>query len=159
MACLLLLARMWRLQFAITAGSNSSGPRRPGSWCISLALLENSPPTWIDSRLIIPEPSPTSASPSLSPSSLPSSPHHIAPLDIPRTPPPLSPPSPAGLLSGFAALTGAATPKPRPTISLRLKSDKQLATPLSSGRRNYNVDTEIVVALEDSLMGSSLQYA
>jgi hypothetical protein len=48
--------RMWRLEFFIAP---DHGPR-PGSWCISLYILESSPSTWIDSRLIIPEAKPPS---------------------------------------------------------------------------------------------------
>ena len=51
---------MWRLEFLI-APENGFDSCRPGSWCISLSLLETSPPTWIDSRLIIPEATPPSA--------------------------------------------------------------------------------------------------
>ena len=52
--------RMWRLEFSI-ASEHGHHPRcRPGSWCISLYLLESSPPARIDSRLIIPEAMPPS---------------------------------------------------------------------------------------------------
>ena len=46
--------RMWRLEFLIVPETGLDH-YRPGSWCIALSLLETSPPTWIDSRLIIPE--------------------------------------------------------------------------------------------------------
>ena len=45
--------RMWRLEFSISPRCNSRYECQPGSWCISLYLLESSPPTWIDSRVII----------------------------------------------------------------------------------------------------------
>ena len=48
--------RMWRLEFFIAPEYG----HLPGSWCISLYLLESSPSTWIDSRLIIPEAIPPS---------------------------------------------------------------------------------------------------
>ncbi|KAF5374634.1 hypothetical protein D9615_008916 [Tricholomella constricta] len=62
-------ARMWRLEFSIVQAAQYKGPRQ-GSWCISLSLLEHSPPTWIDSRLIIPEPISHSADSPSSPSLL-----------------------------------------------------------------------------------------
>ena len=52
--------RMWRLEFSIAPEHGYHNRCRPGSWCISLYLLESSPPTWIDSRLIIPEAMPPS---------------------------------------------------------------------------------------------------
>ncbi|KAJ7091431.1 hypothetical protein B0H15DRAFT_236691 [Mycena belliarum] len=50
-------ARMWRLTFNV-----STHERRrpylppPGTWYAQLSLLENSPPTWVDSRLLVPPP-------------------------------------------------------------------------------------------------------
>jgi len=108
-----------------------SGPRQ-GSWCISLSLLEHSPPTWIDSRLIIPEPTPTTAEPPFQPSTSPSSP---------------------SLLDRIKA-----RPKPKPTIVIRLMSPLQLVAPPATSQ-NHKECTAIVVSLEDSMMGSSLQYA
>ena len=52
--------RMWTLEFSIIPEHGYHHGCRPGSWCISLYLLESSPPTWIDSRLIIPEAIPPS---------------------------------------------------------------------------------------------------
>ncbi|KAG5641831.1 hypothetical protein DXG03_004134 [Asterophora parasitica] len=115
----ILPARMWRLEFSIVQTAQHHGPRQ-GSWCISLSLLEHSPPTWIDSRLIIPEAAPLIAE---------------------------SPSSPS-LLDRVKA-----RPKPKPTIVLRLKSSAQLVAPPSRQA------TSLVVSLEDSMMGSSLQYA
>lgn len=116
-------ARMWKLVFFI-AQDHRDGPR-PGSWCISLSLLENSPPTWIDSRLIIPEPAPA-VSPELSP------------------------------LSTSSPLRRAKTKlKPKPTIIIRLKSSQQLVAASTPSRVQA---TSVVVSLEDSMMGSGLQY-
>ncbi|CAK5267656.1 unnamed protein product [Mycena citricolor] len=51
-------SRMWRLAFYVSPHEN----RRPGmppsgTWYVTLGLLEHSPPSWIDSRLLIPPPS------------------------------------------------------------------------------------------------------
>ncbi|KAJ7043692.1 hypothetical protein C8F04DRAFT_727201 [Mycena alexandri] len=50
-------SRMWRLSFNVSTAEH----RRPylppaGTWYASLSLLENSPPTWVDSRLLVPPP-------------------------------------------------------------------------------------------------------
>ena len=39
----------------ITPDNTWSGPA-PGSWCAALSLLEPSPPTWLDARLVLHEP-------------------------------------------------------------------------------------------------------
>ncbi|RDB20722.1 hypothetical protein Hypma_012160 [Hypsizygus marmoreus] len=120
-------ARMWRLAFSIAQENQIHGPRQ-GSWCITLSLLENSPPTWIDSRLIVSEPAlDSSASPRLA----------VSPslLDKARGRPP-----------------------PKATIVIRLKSPQQLVAP-PIARRSHKQITSIVASLEDSVLGSSLQYA
>ncbi|KAK0485012.1 hypothetical protein IW261DRAFT_872601 [Armillaria novae-zelandiae] len=45
-------ARMWRLSFFVSAQNRPRSPRR-GSWCVGLSLMDSSPPTWVDSRLVI----------------------------------------------------------------------------------------------------------
>jgi hypothetical protein len=116
------------MSFSITSSSQ---------WVVTLAILEHSPPTWIDSRLIIEEPPqrPAPAAPmppSLIDTSIP---------DQPSTP--------------FSNKTNKKRGKPKPAISLRLKTgNQQLAPPVS----NSSVRSEIVVALEDSMMGPSLQF-
>jgi hypothetical protein len=47
------LGRMWCIRFHIITEEGASNRRRPGAWAVSLSILEHSPPTWIDSRLII----------------------------------------------------------------------------------------------------------
>ncbi|KAJ7623166.1 hypothetical protein FB45DRAFT_924776 [Roridomyces roridus] len=54
--------RMWQLGFHVsTPGNHRRLP--PGTWYAELALLENSPPTWLDSRLLIPAPAETAMGP------------------------------------------------------------------------------------------------
>ncbi|KAJ7180739.1 hypothetical protein C8R46DRAFT_1211046 [Mycena filopes] len=49
--------RMWRLGFHVAAHDRGGLPRiGKGAWYASLSLLENSPPTWIDSRLLVAAP-------------------------------------------------------------------------------------------------------
>ena len=128
-------ARMWKLAFYIAQDGGDRNAPRPGSWCISLSLVENSPPTRIDSRLIIPDPSapvypfPTSASsPNMSP--------------ISTSSPPL-------------LERAKSQRKAKPTISIRLKTSQQLVSPQLSN----DSSTSVVVSLEDSSIGSSLQYS
>ncbi|KAG5350065.1 hypothetical protein C0989_000383 [Termitomyces sp. Mn162] len=131
-------ARMWRLEFLIAESSKRRDAPRQGSWCISLSLLENSPPTWIDSRLLVPEPTLTSSDTLLSAES---------------SPPPISPSLMDRLRSRPA--------KPKPTISIRLQSPQQLVAPLpgrTKSRHTKDFCSAIIVSLDDSMMGSSLQY-
>jgi hypothetical protein len=93
--------RMWRLEFLIVSETGLDH-YLPGSWCIALSLLETSPPTWIDSRLIIPQ------------ATSPSSDHHS---DHGNTP--------VSASSRFKLPSNTSKPKP---IELRLQSNKQLET-------------------------------
>ncbi|KAG7447481.1 uncharacterized protein BT62DRAFT_777315 [Guyanagaster necrorhizus] len=45
-------AHLWLLSFFVMPQYKPGSPRR-GSWCVGLSLMESSPPTWVDSRLII----------------------------------------------------------------------------------------------------------
>ncbi|KAF8637676.1 hypothetical protein AX16_010751 [Volvariella volvacea WC 439] len=147
-------ARLWRLAFSITPDGQSSGPK-PGSWCLHLSILETSPPTWVDAQFIVPEPTPQPSASSSSPSLL-SVPSASGSSSGAASAAP-TPPSPRS----FGAGLGLTRQKPRPTVMLRLKSNKQLVTAqaLGSRRNQYDVETEIVAPLEESMMGSSLQYA
>ncbi|CAA7263067.1 unnamed protein product [Cyclocybe aegerita] len=123
-------SRMWRLAFFIAPESPYRGSDpRAGSWCISLSLIENSPPTFLDSQLLIDEAK--------------TDPPDSASLKEPSSPP----------RSGFRLPASPIQPKPKSTITLRLKSNEQLEV---AGR--YNSGKNIVISLEDSLMGANLQY-
>jgi hypothetical protein len=140
-----LSGRMWCLAFSVASDDRPSTGPRSGAWCLSLSLFEHSPPTWIDSRLLIKEPFRVSSPPS------------PALIDAP-TPEVTSPSLPSPLLP---VRNGRF--KPKPTITLRLKSGNAQLTPPSSaspGRnRDHDRQSQIVISLDDSLMGSSLQYA
>jgi hypothetical protein len=125
---------MWCLSFAIATDTPKRTGVKPGSWCITLSLLEHSPPTWIDSRLLIEEPR------------RPPSPKKLLD-DLP---------SPLSIFGQNAKL------KPKPTISLRLKTgNAQLIAPsesTSSFMSQCDPQNEISVSLDDSMMGAGLQY-
>ena len=119
---------MWSLSFSITSSSQ---------WVVTMAILEHSPSTWIDSRLIIEEP-----------------PQHSAPAE-PTSHWLIDAAIPDESSSSSRSQGNKKRSKPKPNISLRLKSGNQQLTPFVS---NSAVRSEIVVALEDSMMGPSLQY-
>ncbi|KAJ7654448.1 hypothetical protein DFH06DRAFT_1282352 [Mycena polygramma] len=57
-------SRMWRLSFNVsTQEQRRPWLPPPGTWYVSLSLLENSPPTWIDSRLLVPAPAESAMEP------------------------------------------------------------------------------------------------
>ncbi|EIN06382.1 hypothetical protein PUNSTDRAFT_72792 [Punctularia strigosozonata HHB-11173 SS5] len=133
----------------IARGERAWGMRdrqiKPGTWLVSVALLPHSPPTWLDSRLVIEDyayshPRPTS--PDTSSPSSPSASSRSAPL------------SPAPSVSRTNKPKG----KPKPSISLRIKpsASGQLAPPELCDHHNFR--NEVIVPFDESLMASSLQY-
>ncbi|KAJ6591481.1 hypothetical protein DFH09DRAFT_1358068 [Mycena vulgaris] len=48
--------RIWSLSFNVSPQRPQYGLPPTGTWYAALSLLENSPPTWIDSRLLVPAP-------------------------------------------------------------------------------------------------------
>ncbi|KAF8216588.1 hypothetical protein K438DRAFT_2007423 [Mycena galopus ATCC 62051] len=112
--------RMWRLSFNVSTQERMRHPPR-GTWYAALSLLEQSPPTWIDSRLLI-----------------------SAPPDADTKQQQLSGP-PLGLLGG--------KPRPRPTLSVRMKANDKLWVH-RGGRGN-----QIIVPLDGTAGMDVLQYA
>ncbi|KAJ7066535.1 hypothetical protein C8F01DRAFT_1123614 [Mycena amicta] len=45
--------RLWQLRFGVSKGDRPGYPLR-GAWYLSLSLLEQSPPTWVDGRMLVP---------------------------------------------------------------------------------------------------------
>ncbi|KAI0941503.1 hypothetical protein AcW1_003378 [Taiwanofungus camphoratus] len=129
--------RLWSLKFIVASADDDQLRHRvtPGTWVVMLSLWEQSPPTWIDSRLIIEE---ARSTPSPAPRSL-------ANASAPSSPSPPPPPPQSGETQG----------KPKPNISLRMKTGSWQLAPRGTGPRD---EQAIVVSLKDSLMASSLQY-
>ncbi|KAL1744552.1 hypothetical protein HDZ31DRAFT_38376 [Schizophyllum fasciatum] len=50
------LGTIWRIVFLITPQNvRRRHPQRPGSWCLSLSLMDDSSPTYFNGRLIVPD--------------------------------------------------------------------------------------------------------
>ncbi|KAF7356529.1 hypothetical protein MVEN_00986500 [Mycena venus] len=112
--------RMWRLSFNVSTHDRIHHAPR-GTWYAALSLLEQSPPTWVDSRLLVSAPEP----------------------DMKQQ------------LSGPLGMFGG-KPRPRPTLSVRIKAKEQLWA-RRGGRGN-----EIIVPLDGSEANGGmgvLQYA
>ena len=125
---------MWGLSFFVAPQPRHLGDPPSGSWCISLSLMETSPPTYINSRLVI--------------SAVQSSP-------LPNSSSSTDPPSPKrGPSSPFRTSSNPLNKPKNPDISIRLKSREQLEV----ARGRHYSGRQIVIALEESLAGSNLQY-
>jgi len=135
--------RLWRLSLLIIPDDVWWGPP-PGSWCVSLSLLEPSPPTWFNSRLYIHEPQAGGGTVSHTNSS--GTEHQPQPIDLllPTPTPDQTfssqiPPPPAHLKKHHA---------------LTLNSKQMLEAP-----RNGIPATKIVVSMDDSPAFASLQFS
>jgi hypothetical protein len=138
---LVFLDRLWRLSLFIIPDDVWYGPP-PGSWCVSLSLLEPSPPTWFNSRLYIREPGGGNVSHTKSSGTEP----QPQPIDLLGPTPTLDytfssqiPPLPAHLTKDNFLI---------------LNSKQMLEAP-----RNGIPATKILVSMNDSLAFASLQYS
>ncbi|KAI0774920.1 hypothetical protein BD413DRAFT_690593 [Trametes elegans] len=136
--------RMWALRFFVaTQADRRTGYQymRVGSWVVCLSLLPHSPPTWIDSRLVIEDPR--------------------ARTHPPPEPHPSSVGPPSSLLEAVEGMlqqdseSSHASARPKPMIELRMKRAEQLTAPSSMRSTNMSV---IPVSLEDHPLGRSLQF-
>lgn len=144
---------MWCLAFLDSPGTRQYAK---GTWLVSLSLMEHSPSTFVDSRLLIPAPAALSSSSSLPPSLSPSlSP---CPSSAPSPAPDASPPprAPPGAFPALSALVCAdARSKAPPAIELRLKTG---AAPLWPAPAPDGGCAELCVPLGKSALGNSLQF-
>ncbi|KAI0365080.1 hypothetical protein BV20DRAFT_973645 [Pilatotrama ljubarskyi] len=136
--------RLWLLRFLVAQNADwriGYQHKRTGSWVVVLSLLPHSPPTSIDSRLVIEDPRARTQPP---PEPLPSGP-------------------PSSLLEAVEGMTqqdelqesARGSSKPKPSIQLRLKRSEQLTAPSSTRCTNHSV---IAVSLEEDALGHSLQF-
>ncbi|KAL1717482.1 hypothetical protein EV715DRAFT_274179 [Schizophyllum commune] len=157
------LGRIFRLAFLITPQNvRRRHPHRPGSWCLSLSLMDNSSPTFFNGRLIVPDARRTTKSvdarlksavsdTKTSRDTNPSSSHST---DVGRAPSSVSPPPdasswrmPGGLSTGSGGL--------QRDLTIALKSDEELV-PMTRFRGRRRND-EILVELEEGAGG--LQFS
>ncbi|KAI0327897.1 hypothetical protein GY45DRAFT_1071157 [Cubamyces sp. BRFM 1775] len=155
--------RLWSLRFLVVKEMDSRLSyqyMRAGSWVVALSLLSHSPPTWIDSRLVIEDPRarttqpPSSTSASTSSSTFPS-------LPSPQTssgPPTSLSEAVEGMVQHVARESEgplAWRDKPKPKIELRIKRSEQLTAPTSTRSTHHPV---IAVSLEEDVRANSLQF-
>ncbi|KAL1706082.1 hypothetical protein EV121DRAFT_289758 [Schizophyllum commune] len=157
------LGRIFRLAFLITPQNvRRRHPHRPGSWCLSLSLMDNSSPTFFNGRLIVPDARRTTKSVdarlksavSDTKSSRDANPSSSAPTDAGRAP---SAPSPSSDASSWRMPGGLSTGSGRPQrdLVILLKSDEELV-PMTRFRGRRRND-EILVELEEGAGG--LQFS
>ncbi|RPD57846.1 hypothetical protein L226DRAFT_540186 [Lentinus tigrinus ALCF2SS1-7] len=132
--------RLWELSFIVAKEWDKRlghfSRVKSGSWAIKLALLPHSPPTWIDSRLVIEDPGVRGQAASTTSS---------------RSGPPTS------LLEAILAPTESPeTKKARPPVEVRLKGRDQLTAP---SYWTPNIDSAmVVVPIEDNTLANGLQF-
>ncbi|KAI0669524.1 hypothetical protein C8Q78DRAFT_1172066 [Trametes maxima] len=144
--------RLWALRFIVAKDWDSRlGYKhiRAGSWVVLLSLLPHSPPTWVDSRLVIEDPRART---------------HPPPTPLPSGPPSSLLEAVEGMLqqaeaegaSSARPRTGTVEGKPKPPIEMRMKLQHgQLTAPASAKETNQSV---IVESLEDHPLAHSLQF-
>ncbi|KAI8971013.1 hypothetical protein BD414DRAFT_501376 [Trametes punicea] len=145
--------RLWLLKFFVAKNGDwrvGYSHMRAGSWVVALSLLPHSPPTWIDSRLVIEDPrARTQPPPSPHPESGPPASLREAVEDN------VQPEAAASLLS-LGSLGSKGKDKPKPPIELRMKRDGEpLTAPASIRSSHYAV---IAVSLEEDTQANSLQF-
>ncbi|KAL1729265.1 hypothetical protein EV714DRAFT_213350 [Schizophyllum commune] len=158
------LGRIFRLAFLITPQNfRQRHPHRPGSWCLSLSLLDNSSPTFFNGRLIVPDARRTTksvdarlksaVSDTKSSRDAHSSSSAPAPTDAGRAPSSASPSSDASSWRMPGGLAGSG--RPQRDLTIPLKSDEELV-PMTRFRGRRRND-EILVELEEGAGG--LQFS
>lgn len=145
---------MWHFEFIESTGVNEHKSYEKGAWFVHLTLMEHSPPTHIDSRLLISDARFTSSPAPSSPA--PSSPALLSPAS-------LSPTDTLPSLPGRLLFTTQSKDPNRlkPTIELRIRTNgsNQLAPlPKARERCDHTFVHSLSVPLSKSLMGNSLQF-
>ena len=132
---------MWRLRFVEHDGvSRDAGWNyTKGAWVVELSLMEHSPPTYIDSHLLIAD---------------------ARTLPTPSPKPPSTPLPPSGSMPGNLSLTkNTDSSKPKPTIELRIKTtNAQQLAPRSRSRTEASLVDSLHVSLSKNSMANSLQF-
>lgn len=122
------LGRVWKLSFYVTKHDHTE---QPGPWAIMITMMEQSPPTKLEARIVIKEPA-----------------------KEPADPPPAAPPN--GLLA--ALLTpSSSSPRQSTPIEFRLKTSHSELIPVKAGRKPDS-NQRLRTLFTDNEQGSSLQY-
>ena len=102
--------------------------QQPGPWAVVIHIMEQSPPTHLDARIVIREPEKEPASPP------------------PETPPP----------NGILASLLTSSSKSNSPIEFRLKTSTEL-TPVKAGRKPESSE-KVKVLFTSNAQGNTLQY-
>ncbi|KAI5900305.1 uncharacterized protein SCHCODRAFT_01087415 [Schizophyllum commune H4-8] len=154
------LGRIFCLAFLITPQNvRRRHPHRPGSWCLSLSLMDNSSPTFFNGRLIVPDARRTAKSADARLKSAvgdtkSSRDENPSLADTNRASSSASPASDAGPRRMPGGLTSS-TGRPQRDLVIPLKSDEELV-PMTRFRGRRRND-EILVELEEGAGG--LQFS
>ena len=108
--------------------TKNDGTQQPGPWAVMIHIMEQSPPTHLDSRIVIKEPE----------------------KELPSPPPP---PTPNRSLASFLT----SSPKTTPHIEFRLKTSGNELTAVRAGRKPEH-SQRVRVLFTDNAQGNSLQY-
>jgi len=124
------LGRIWNLRFYVKKNDDT---HQPGPWAVMIHIVEQSPPTHLDARIVIKEPEKEHPSPA------------------PATP------LPNGILASLLTSPSSSSSKSNPPIEFRLKTSTEL-TAVKTGRRPEH-SQRVRALLTDNAQGNSLQYS
>ena len=113
--------------------TKNEATQQPGPWAIMIQMIEQSPPTHLDARVVIKEPEKEAPSSS-----------------------PAAPPVPNGILASLLTSSSPLSPKSHPPIEFRLKTGAELTAVRTGRRADYS--QKVQALFTDSAQGNSLQY-
>lgn len=139
--------RMWRLTFTVLPEKHKNV--RIPTWTLAISLLEDSPPTFVDSQFLILD---SAIQPPITPSR-----GSFVIDSIAQPPLPMQRPA-SSHLSSFENTASFGQSKPRPSIPVVLKSMQEVVSSEGKPRGGHGrKGKEIKVTLDHSLLASSLQ--
>jgi len=131
--CLISIGRLWYLKFCVTPDKKTNAP---GPWAMSLSITNPSPPTWLDSRVVV-----------LCPRGKSGKSPHLPAWPLPKD-------------SAVGSLLSSSTPdlrREKPPIQFRLQTKtQQLQPPTSTKARTGR--NELVAYFSENAASSGLQF-
>lgn len=112
--------------------TKDNGTHQPGPWAIMIMIMEQSPPTKLDARVLIKEPE-----------------------KEPANPPSVESP-PNGILASL--LAQSSSQKQNPPIEFSLKTGSADLVPVKAGRKPDHHNQKVQTLFTDNVQGTSLQY-